>query len=88
MAKFIEVTADDGGKRLINTAWIEEIFDSDGQAIIFYAVTPPLMEEQDWVKVKESYAEIKDMIFDVYKVNFDPGFDSSGLWGRGGKDGK
>ena len=58
MAKFIEVTDLDGRKRLINTAWIEEIWEGDN-ATIYFAFQADNMVDQDSVMVKESYEEIK-----------------------------
>ena len=58
MAKFIEVTTLDGAKRLINTAWIEEIWEGDN-ATIYFAFQADNMVDQDSVKVMESYEEIK-----------------------------
>lgn len=58
MAKFIEVTALDGTKRLINTAWIEEIWEGD-PAVIYFAFQAENMVDQDSLAVMESYEEIK-----------------------------
>lgn len=58
MAKFIEVTTLDGAKRLINTAWIEEIWEGDN-ATIYFAFKTENMVDQDYMVVKESYEEIK-----------------------------
>ena len=58
MAKFIEVTDLDGRKRLINTAWIEEIWDGDN-ATIYFAFQAENTIEQDSLVVQESYEEIK-----------------------------
>ena len=58
MAKFIEVTTLDGAKRLINTAWIEEIWEGDN-ATIYFAFQADNMVDQDSLVVKESYEEIK-----------------------------
>lgn len=58
MAKFIEVTDLDGIKRLINTAWIEEIWDGDN-ATIYFAFQAENTIEPDSVVVQESYEEIK-----------------------------
>ena len=58
MAKFIEVTALDGTKRLINTAWIEEIWEGD-RAAIYFAFQAENMVDQDSLAVMESYEEIK-----------------------------
>ncbi len=61
MAKFIEVTDLDGRKRLINTEWIEEIWEGDN-ATIYFAFQAENMVDQDSVVVKESYDEIKRAI--------------------------
>lgn len=58
MAKFIEVKTLDGAKRLINTAWIEEIWEGDN-ATIYFAFQADNMVDQDSLVVKESYEEIK-----------------------------
>ena len=58
MAKFIEVTTLDGTKRLINTAWIEEIWEGDN-ATIYFAFQADNMVDQDSLVVMESYEEIK-----------------------------
>ena len=58
MAKFIEVTDLDGRKRLINTAWIEEIWDGDN-ATIYFAFQATNTIEPDSLVVQESYEEIK-----------------------------
>ena len=58
MAKFIEVTALDGTKRLINTAWIEEIWEGD-HAAIYFAFQAENAVDQDSLAVMESYEEIK-----------------------------
>lgn len=58
MSKFIEVTDLDGRKRLINTAWIEEIWDGDN-ATIYFAFQAKDSIEPDSVVVQESYEEIK-----------------------------
>lgn len=58
MAKFIEVKTLDGAKRLINTAWIEEIWEGDN-ATIYFAFQADNMVDQDSLVVMESYEEIK-----------------------------
>ena len=58
---FIEVTDLDGRKRLINTNWIEEIWDGD-YAIIYFAFQADNMVYQDSLVVAESYEEIKRKI--------------------------
>ena len=61
MAKFIEVTDLDGRKRLINTAWIEEIWEGEN-ATIYFAFQADNMVDQDSLVVKESYEEIKRLV--------------------------
>jgi uncharacterized protein YlzI (FlbEa/FlbD family) len=58
MAKLIEVTDLDGRKRLVNTAWIEEIWEGDN-ATIYFAFNCPNGVDQDSLVVQESYEEIK-----------------------------
>ena len=58
MAKFIEVTALDNTKRLINTAWIEEIWEGKN-ATIYFAFNCPNTVDQDALVVQESYEEVK-----------------------------
>ena len=58
---FIEVTDLDGRKRLVNTDWIEEIWEGDN-ASIYFAYNCPSGVDQDSLVVKESYSEIKRMI--------------------------
>lgn len=70
MSNFIQVTDLAGTKRLINTAWIEEVWDTDDGATIYFAFNCPNAIDQDSLRVKESYAEIKDRIFGVYSVDF------------------
>ena len=62
MRNFIEVTDLSGSKRLINTDWIEEIWEGDN-ATIYFAFQGENMVDQDSMVVKESYAEIKRMIW-------------------------
>lgn len=62
MAKFIEVTTLDGAKRLINTAWIEEIWEGDNAAI-YFAFQAENMVDQDCMVVMESYEEIKRKVW-------------------------
>jgi hypothetical protein len=59
MAKFIEVTDNSGIKRFVNTAWVEEIWDGEGGATIYFAFSTPDATEQDYLRTKESYEEIK-----------------------------
>ena len=63
MAKFIEVTTKDGAKRLINTNIIEEVRINWGGGVdIYLAFNCPHAAEQDYIKAKESYSEIKKML--------------------------
>ena len=57
--KFIEVTDIDGRKRLINTDWIEEIWDNGDYSTIYFAFNCPNGVDQDSLVVNESYEEIK-----------------------------
>ena len=62
VSKFIEVTDLYGRKRLISTDWIEEIWEGDN-ATIYFAFNCPNGVDQDSLVVKESYSEIKRMIW-------------------------
>lgn len=62
MAKMIEVTAYDGKKWLINTAWIEMISEDDSGTTVYFSFVLPNAEEQDYIRTKESYEEIKRAI--------------------------
>lgn len=61
MPNFIEVTsAATGKKHLINLAWIEEIRKDTSESVTIYlAFTSPNSYEQDYLRVRESYEEIK-----------------------------
>ena len=59
MAKMIEVTAYDGKKWLINTAWIEMISEDESGTTIYFAFYLPNSEEQDYIRTQENYEEIK-----------------------------
>ena len=73
MAKFIEVTDIAGTKRLINLAWVEEIWHTEGGTTnIYFAFSCPNAVEQDWLQVKESYEEIKAMIDGILQIKFQP----------------
>lgn len=61
MAKFIEVTDLAGTKRLVNTAWIEEIWEGDN-ATLYFAFNCPNGVDQDSLVVQESYEDIKRMV--------------------------
>lgn len=63
MAKFIEVTSRDGTKRLINVNLIEEVqaVEND-EAVIYLAFNCPNAFEQDYIRTKESYSEVKKML--------------------------
>ena len=58
MAKIIEVTDLDNRKRLINTRWIEEIWEGEN-ATIYFAFQAENMVDQDSLVVQESYEEVK-----------------------------
>ena len=62
MNNFIEVTDLVGIKRLINTDWIEEVWEGDN-ATIYFAFNCPNGVDQDSLVVKESYSKIKSMIW-------------------------
>jgi uncharacterized protein YlzI (FlbEa/FlbD family) len=64
MPNFIEVTDLGGTKHLINTAWIEEIWDGDN-ATIYFAFQAENTTDADSMVVEESYEEIKRMIWRV-----------------------
>lgn len=59
MAKFIEVTDEGGQKHLINLAWVEDIWDQESGADIYFAFSCPNQIDQDYLRVQESYEEIK-----------------------------
>ena len=61
MAKFIEVTDISGAKVLINPAWVEEIFEygQEEGSTIYFAFNCPNANDQDYLRVQESYEEIK-----------------------------
>ena len=62
MAKFIEVTCA-GAHRLINADIIEEVqINWDGGCDIYLAFTCPNAIEQDYLSVKESYSQIRQML--------------------------
>jgi hypothetical protein len=67
MPNFIEVTeidgTSDGTKKLINTAWIIEIWVLDDIANIRLGFTPTGNYYPCAIAVKESYEEIKRMIW-------------------------
>lgn len=63
MTNFIEVYCD-GTRRLINTAWIEEIVENfDQRATIYFAFTSPNTYEQDSLYTDEAYSQIQEKIF-------------------------
>ena len=60
---FIELTNyETGKKQLVNTQWIEEIRDTEDYIIIYFAVYLNDQYEQDCIKVKEEYHEIKHVL--------------------------
>lgn len=59
MARFIEVTDCDGKKRIINLAWVEEVWEEENGVCIYFAFSAPHAGEQDYLYVRESYEEIK-----------------------------
>lgn len=51
-------------KRFINLRWVEEIReDEDCCVTIYFAFTNPNAVEQDYLKVDESYDEVKRLIW-------------------------
>lgn len=65
MNRFIEINpANGGGRRLINTRHIEEIYENeDGTCTIYFAFTRPLSVLQDYIDTVESYEKVKEMIW-------------------------
>lgn len=62
MNNFIEVTINDK-KILINLNHIEEIHEEeDRSCTIYYAFNIPNAIEQDYIKPKESYKKVRNMI--------------------------
>lgn len=60
---FIELTDyKTGNKVLINAQWIEEIRDNEDYRIIYFAFQENDAYEQDILKVKEEYQEIKHLL--------------------------
>lgn len=59
MKGFIEVTSTNNGRKvLVNIKWIEWLEDST----IYLAFNVPDAVEQDYIKCKETYSEIKQKI--------------------------
>lgn len=65
MKGFIEITAKDGRKHLLNINRIEEIIDST----IYLDVVNPHCDEQDFIFCEESYEEIKAKIAEAVDEN-------------------
>lgn len=69
--EFIEVTLSDSvnepnertRKRLINTKWIEQVVPFDDYTMIYFAFEENDDIEPDFVRCKESYEEIKNMLW-------------------------
>lgn len=69
--EFIEVTLSDlvnepnerTRKRLINTKWIEQVVPFDNYTMIYFAFEENDDIDLDFVKCKESYEEIKNMLW-------------------------
>lgn len=61
MADFIEVHSN-GSPRLVNLAWVEEIYPSQNGAQIYYAFSVPDGTEQDFFTADESYEEVKRLV--------------------------
>ena len=62
MAKMIEVTAFDGKRWLINTAWIEMISEDEIGTTIYFSFSLPNSDEQDYIRTKEGFEEIKTKV--------------------------
>ena len=63
MTNFIEVHCD-GERRLVNTAWIEEIWEENShKATIYFAFSATNDYAQDFIKTDETYSEVKEKIF-------------------------
>lgn len=62
--KFIEVTAK-GQKVLVNLDHVEEIRESNGECVIYYAFTSPDAIDQDHLTPDESYKQVRDMIMNI-----------------------
>lgn len=50
-------------KRLINTRWIEQVIPCDDYTMVYFAFEENYGIEPDFVKCKESYEEIKNMLW-------------------------
>lgn len=61
MAKFIEVHQQ-GNPRLINLAWVEDIWPTENGTQIYYAFSGPNAATQDWFSADESYDEIRELV--------------------------
>ena len=61
MAKFIEVHQQ-GKLRLINLAWVEDIWPAEDGTQIFHAFTNPCATSQDCTVADESYEEIRELV--------------------------
>lgn len=61
MAKFIEVHQQ-GEPRLINLAWVEDIWPVGNGTQIYFAFTSPDCTSQDFISADESYEEIQKLI--------------------------
>ena len=63
MKMFIELTNyKTGQKELVNTQWIEEIRDDIICRTIYYALYLNDESEQDYLRVKEEYHDIKHLL--------------------------
>lgn len=61
MAKFIEVHQQ-GNPRLINLAWVEDIWPAEDGTQIFHAFSAPDAAAQDWFLANESYEKIRELV--------------------------
>lgn len=53
-----------GSEIMLNIDWIEMITESDdGSCTIYFSITLPNADEQDFLKPEESYQDVKRMIW-------------------------
>ena len=67
MAKFIEVHQQ-GKLRLINLAWVEDIWPAEDGTQIYHAFAGPYAASQDCTVVDESYEEIRELVSNAQGV--------------------
>lgn len=61
MSKFIAVH-ENGKERLVNTHWVEDIWEHDGRAMIYLAFQNKETTEQDHIWTDEKYEDVKGMV--------------------------